>query len=237
MYPYPAGPALPYQQDYAHASGPASTYQPDYNQQPLVPYNGSIVSDSLAEPQRSTDWYSQKRRLSSRFELDRSSIGNGYEDEPENYYLGDRQGSSSQALVRGQQNFNVGMASFAKWADDHAKEYSGRAKVTDLAGRFRHNLRDFTALLRDYEEFRRRPPSRHGANIEDLYQQGHTVRIMFERTISVYKGPFTPKGDCSKRAWDKSRDLFEFMFNHDNEKLEGLLWHIVHWIAECHRAH
>lgn len=254
MHPYPTSPALLYQPGYLPASGPVSTYQADYYLQPLIPYHGSDNSDSLIEPQPlipyhssdnsdsllepqpSTNWHTEKRHLSSRFELDQSFIGNWNEDELESSHFDDRQGSSCQALVKHQRNSNVDMISFAKWMGDHAKDYNGRAKVTDLAGRFRHNLRDFAALLYDYEELRRRPSSRHDAAVEDLYQQGHIVLVMFERTISIYQGPFTPKKDCSKKAWAKSRDTFEFMFDHDNEKLEGLLWHIVHWIAECHRG-
>ncbi|KAI1188418.1 hypothetical protein F5B17DRAFT_451806 [Nemania serpens] len=198
-----------------------------------MPYQGPDISDSLPESQPSPSWHRQKLHLSKRFEFDRSSTIDNRE--PESSRLSDRQGTSSQALVVAQGNSSVDIASFSQWAGDHAKEYSGRAKVTDLARRFRHNLRDFTALLHDYEELRRMPSHWPVASAEDLYQQGHTVRVMFERTISVYRGPFTPKKNCSRKAWAKSRELFELMFHHDYEKLDGLLWHIVHWIAECHR--
>ncbi|KAI1117635.1 hypothetical protein F5Y14DRAFT_448091 [Nemania sp. NC0429] len=226
MDPYPIRPALPNYPHYASSSGPASTYQPDYHQQRPVSYHNSNIPP---EAQLNLPWHIRKAHLSRRFKLDRSSVDIENEHKPEGSHLSDSQSDYPGALVRGQK---VSMISFVKWIGDHAREYRGRAKVTDLAGRFCHNLRDFTALFSQQI-----PRSRHDPAHESLYRQGLEVQDIFETTIAVYRGPFVQKWGCSADEWSKSRELFEFMFDHDYDKLEGLLWHVVNWIRECHQSH
>ncbi|KAI1750189.1 hypothetical protein F4782DRAFT_510243 [Xylaria castorea] len=238
---------------------PTLLYQPGNPFAP-VPYTGPAapgfsnhqippsLPDSFTE-EGEPAWTEDKHRLERRFgssrlrhdssgQVARSTALLPY-NEPLPYDRGEEQFAPRASLVPHSEPppAMVDMHSFTKWIGDHAADYHKSGRVTELAGRVRHNMRDFTEHLEAYRAMRetarreRRGPQWTN-EMEEIYHRALHVEVLYDTTVGRYDGPFKRKGHCSNTEKAEAQQLLKAMFGRDYNIWDGFNWHMLYWISQ-----
>ncbi|KAI0455093.1 hypothetical protein F5B21DRAFT_524040 [Xylaria acuta] len=215
------------------------------------PPNLQSLPSAPAEEEKSA-WAKDKRRLGGRFDPPRPRYDWGEQvppsavpvpySEPQPYDWGEEQVAlpTMQTPYRKRRPAVVDMQSLAMWIGGHAVDYHESFKVTDLAGRVRHNMDDFIGALASYRAKREMAKRekwgpRWNNEMEDLYHRALNIQVLYESTVARYHGPFKPKTSCSDIEKDEALQLLKAMFDYDYDVWDGFIWHMVHWISHFHK--